>query len=158
MALGDGVVKGGVTYYVTNEESMVSADRHTMMIPLVMVDGAADFVDQVYAIGDEFAAANGAFEVFYTGTASFDADTMKLAEETMIQGETIGILVALVVLAIVFGALVAALLPIALGVVAIVAALGLTALVGQAMDLSFFITNMVTMMGLAVGINKPEIK
>ena len=51
------------------------------------------------------------------------------------------------------GALAAALLPIALGIVAIVAALGLTAIVGQAMDLTFSVTNMITMMGLAVGID-----
>jgi RND superfamily putative drug exporter len=151
--LGDGVIKGGVNYYITGEESLVSADRHSMMIPLVMPENGFEYVDQVYAVGDAFAASNTEFEVFYTGTASFDADTTKLAEETMSKGETIGILVALVVLAIVFGALVAALLPLALGIVAIVAALGLTALVGQGMDLSFFITNMVTMMGLAVGID-----
>jgi len=153
LALGDNVVKGGVNYFLTGDELLVSADRHTTMVPLVMVDDAAEVVDQVYAVGDDFAAKNGDFEIFYTGTASFDADTMKLAEDTMSKGETIGIMVALVVLAVVFGALVAALLPIALGVVAIVAALGLVSLVGQAMDLSFFITNMVTMMGLAVGID-----
>ncbi|MEL7563138.1 MMPL family transporter [Dehalogenimonas sp. 4OHTPN] len=152
-ALGDGVIKGGVNYYMTQDESLVSADRHSMMIPLLMPENGSDYVDQVYAVGDAFAAANVDFEIFYTGTASFDADTTKLAEETMSKGETIGILVALVVLAVVFGALVAATLPIALGIVAIVAALGLTSLVGQAMDLSFFVTNMVTMMGLAVGID-----
>jgi putative drug exporter of the RND superfamily len=65
----------------------------------------------------------------------------------------IGIGAALIILAIVFGALSAALLPIAIGGVAIVLALGLTALVGQAMDLTFTVTNMITMMGLAVGID-----
>ncbi len=151
-ALGDGVIKGGVNYYLTGDESLVSADRHSMLIPLIMPEDGADYVNQVYTVGDAFAAASG-LEIFYTGTASFNADTMKLAEDTMSKGETIGILVALVVLAIVFGAIVAALLPIALGIVAIVAALGLTALVGQAMDLVFFVTNMITMMGLAVGID-----
>ncbi|MGI2336004.1 MAG: MMPL family transporter [Dehalogenimonas sp.] len=152
LALGDGVVKGGVTYYMTGDESMVSTNRHATLIPLVLPGDGHEVVDQIYAVGNDFAAAAG-FEVFYTGNASFNADTMKLAEDTMTKGETIGILVAMVVLAAVFGAVVAALLPIALGVVAIVAALGLAALVGQAMDLTFFITNMVTMMGLAVGID-----
>ena len=86
-------------------------------------------------------------------SASFGHDTTILAEDTMKTGETVGILVALVVLAIVFGALIAATLPIILAIVAIVAALGLTSLVGQAMDLTFTITNIVTMMGLAVGID-----
>jgi RND superfamily putative drug exporter len=108
-------------------------------------------MDQVYALGDKY--ATGAFEVFHTGTAAWSADGMKLGEDQMKNGESIGITAALIVLAIVFGALAAALLPIAIGAVAIVVALGLTALVGQAMDLTFSVTNMITMMGLAVGID-----
>ena len=60
---------------------------------------------------------------------------------------------ALVVLALVFGAIAASLLPIVMAVAAIVVALGATAVIGQAYDLPFFVTNMITMMGLAVGID-----
>jgi RND superfamily putative drug exporter len=91
--------------------------------------------------------------VYQTGGASFNADAITLAESTMKTGEIIGVGVALVVLAIVFGALAAAFLPIALGVVAIVVAMGLTYFVGHWMDLSFTVTNMLSMMGLAVGID-----
>jgi RND superfamily putative drug exporter len=48
---------------------------------------------------------------------------------------------------------VSALLPVSLGMIAVVAALGLISLVGHFMQLSFTITNIVTMMGLAVGID-----
>ena len=116
IGLGDKVVVGGVNYYMTFDASLVSADRHSTMIPLVMVDKAENYVDQVYAVGDKLVADNTQFKVYYTGTASFNADTMALAENTMSKGESIGIMVALVVLAVVFGALVAALLPIALGI------------------------------------------
>jgi RND superfamily putative drug exporter len=58
-----------------------------------------------------------------------------------------------VILVIVFGALVAAGMPILLAVVAIVASFGLTSALGRIWDLSFFITNMITMIGLAVGID-----
>src|SRR3990170_331975 len=47
----------------------------------------------------------------------------------------------------------AALVPLVLGVFSIVVAVGLTALLGQAFELSFFATNVITMMGLAVGID-----
>ena len=43
--------------------------------------------------------------------------------------------------------------PAALALVAIIVALALTSLVGQAFELSFFIVNMVTGMGLALGID-----
>ncbi|MHB8105319.1 MAG: MMPL family transporter, partial [Dehalococcoidales bacterium] len=139
------------TYYMTHDTSMISADRHTTLIPFTMPYEAYEKMDQIYAIGDKY--NGGAFEVFHTGSAAFVADSMKLGTDTASKGEGIGITAALIILAIVFGALAAALLPVALGIVAIIVALGLTALVGQAMDLTFFVTNMVTMMGLAVGID-----
>ena len=54
---------------------------------------------------------------------------------------------------IVLGALIAAGIPILLALISIVVALGATAVISQAIDLSFFITNMITMIGLAVGID-----
>jgi RND superfamily putative drug exporter len=151
MALGQDVVLGGATYYMTQDPSMVSPDRHSTLIAFNMPMDADEKMDQVYALGDRY--ATGGFEVFHTGSAAFMADSMELGESSMSTGETIGISAAIVILAIVFGAIAAAVLPIVLGIVSIVVALGLTALVGQAMDLTFMITNMITMMGLAVGID-----
>ena len=150
-ALGPETFLGGATYYMTQDPSMVSPDRHSTFIPFKMPSDGDTRMDQVYAIGDKYAVDG--FEVFHTGAAAFMADSMKLGDETTQRGEMIGITVALVVLIFVFGAVAAALLPLALGIVAIIIALGLTALVGQTMDLTFMITSMITMMGLAVGID-----
>lgn len=152
MSLGKDVVLGGATYYMTGVESMVSVDRHSTFIPITLPPGTEKQVDKIYQASDSYAQA-GVFEIYHTGDASFAEDTSSLAENTMKTGETIGIAIALVVLAIVFGALAAALFPIVLGIIAIVAALGLTAIVGQVMDLTFTVTNIITMMGLAVGID-----
>jgi RND superfamily putative drug exporter len=151
IALGEDIVLGGATYYMTESPMMVPADRHSTFISLTMPMDADEEIGRVYEIGDRY--ATDSFEIFYTGTAPFMADSMELGESSMARGETIGISAAVVILAIVFGAIAAAILPIVLGMVAIAVALGLTALVGQAMDLTFMITNMVTMMGLAVGID-----
>jgi putative drug exporter of the RND superfamily len=60
--------------------------------------------------------------------------------------------VALVMLVFVFGAVVASVIPIILaGAIAI--ALGAAAVFGLAFDLPFFIANIITMIGLAVGID-----
>src|SRR5206468_2436802 len=75
------------------------------------------------------------------------------AQHDLETGESIGIPIALIVLVIVFGALLAAGVPLVLGILAIVGAVGLSALVGHISQLSFFITNVITMMGLAVGID-----
>jgi RND superfamily putative drug exporter len=57
------------------------------------------------------------------------------------------------VLLAVFGALVASLLPLGLGLVAIAVAMGAVGLLGLAFHLAFTVTNMVSMMGLAVAID-----
>ena len=151
MALGDEVFLSGYTYYMTQEPSMVSIDRHSTLISFTMPMDADERIDEVYEVGDSF--TDDDFEVFYTGSASFMADSMELGEDSMMRGEVIGITAAIVILTIVFGAVAAAIPPIILGMAAIAVALGLTALVGQTMDLTFMIQNMITMMGLAVGID-----
>ena len=52
-----------------------------------------------------------------------------------------------------FGTVVAALVPLVLAIFAIMVALALAALIGQISPLSFFVVNMLTFMGLAVGID-----
>ncbi len=93
------------------------------------------------------------FETYITGGYTADADFRHAADEDLKTGELFGIGAALVVLLLVFGAVVASLVPVVLAIVSIAVALGLTALVGQAFELSFFVVNMLVMMGLAVGID-----
>jgi RND superfamily putative drug exporter len=93
------------------------------------------------------------FQGLIAGPATLTNDFNAIAEEDLRTGETIGIAVALVVLVLVFGTVASGVIPIILAVVAIAIAMGLAALVGQFFDLSFFITNMITMIGLAVGID-----
>src|SRR3970282_711306 len=87
------------------------------------------------------------------GPATLPHAFTQSAEEDLRTGEAVGIGVALVVLVLVFGIVASGVIPIILAVVAIAIAMGLAALVGQFFDLSFFITNMITMIGLAVGID-----
>jgi putative drug exporter of the RND superfamily len=152
-ALGPTVVTSTASFYQTDDPTMVSEDRHATLVPIVMagtMDDAQENVDRLHEVTDRI---DGDFRALVAGEATLFKDFNDLAEEDLRRGESIGILVALVVLAVVFGALVAALLPIAMAVVAIVLALAGVALIGQAFGFSFFVTNMVTMMGLAVGID-----
>ncbi len=106
------------------------------------------------AINDAAASVqHEGFRVIPFGNASVGVLFDALAEKTLVQGEAIGVGIAVIILAIVFGALVAAGVPIVLGLVSITVAVGLTAVVGQAFELSFFIVNMITMMGLALSID-----
>ncbi|MFC2027386.1 MMPL family transporter [Chloroflexota bacterium] len=152
MNLGEEIVLSGANYYETQDESLVSEDRHSMIIPLMLTENEENIIAPIHNIVDE-SNTGVAFEVLITGDATMKSDSIALADEVLLTGESIGIMVALVILAVVFGALASALLPIFLAIVAVVVSLGLTALLGQTLDLFFFVQNMITMMGLAVGID-----
>ena len=154
-ALGPEVVTTGRHFYQGSDDSLVSADRMTAIIPLVLTgaldDATENIVDVVEVV--EHANTDDGFRVLTVGEASIAHESNELAQEDLEQGERFGVPIALVVLVVLFGAVVAALVPLGLAVVAIVVALGIAALIGQAVDLIFFITLMITMIGLAVGID-----
>jgi putative drug exporter of the RND superfamily len=153
--LGPGVVERVGSFYQLQDPSLVSPDRHATLLPVVMagsVEQAADHIATLRGVVDRVDGGDG-FEVLLAGQGALSEDFNTIAEEDLRQGESIGVVVALVVLVGVFGAVVAALLPVGLAVLAIMAAVGTVALLGLAFGFSFFVTNMITMMGLAVTID-----
>ncbi|WP_084105013.1 MMPL family transporter [Demequina sp. NBRC 110056] len=141
-----------VTVPTAEQPAPVSEDGATALVqvafvPTVSEDAAAAYLDALD--GAELEGFTFASVGELSGEQMFDT----LAEEGLIRGEAIGIGVALVILLVVFGALVAAGIPLVVAIVSITMAVGATALVGQAFELSFFVVNMITMMGLALGID-----
>jgi RND superfamily putative drug exporter len=135
-------------------QGMVSQDRKTLLIPVTLagdIDEATENATKFHK--DLDALAGEGFDLNSVGFVSIGAENAEISDEDIAQGESIGILAALVILVVVFAALVAAGLPIILGVVSIVSAMGITAIVSHMFDLSFFVTSMITMIGLAVGID-----
>jgi RND superfamily putative drug exporter len=132
-----------------------SADGDAVLLPVVMDDEAGDpeeTIDDVVTAVEESRTED--LDVTMTGTYTVDRDFMTLSEEDLQNGEIkFGLPAALLILLLVFGTVVAGLVPLLLAVVAIVVALALTSLVGQAFELSFFVVNMLTGMGLALGID-----
>jgi RND superfamily putative drug exporter len=141
--------------YLT-ESGPVSEDGTTALLPVVVQTQSfgvlQEIAGEMNAIIDEVGVPEG-FTVRTFGNGTLNEDFTHLAEETLQRGEAVGVFIALIILVVVFGTVVAALVPIILAVVAITVALGLITLLGQLLELSFFVTNMVTMIGLAVGID-----
>jgi RND superfamily putative drug exporter len=131
--------------------SLVSQDQHYTLIPVTL----KDFEDATIEKLRDIAATSqqDGFSVQVAGTGSLNVDFTTIAEEDLRKGESIGIGVALIVLIIVFAAIVAAIVPIVMAIFAIAVALGLVALIGQLFSFNLFVENMVTMIGLAVGID-----
>ncbi len=153
-ALGPEVV-GHVGSFLT-EDGPVSESGRSALLPVTLAGTDADAAaEQASAIREAVGevAAPASITATVTGPATLENEFNHIAEEDLRTGETIGIVVALVVLVFVFGAVVAGFVPIALGISSIAVALGAASIVGLAFDLSFFVTNMITMIGLAVGID-----
>ena len=155
VALGPDIVAGGLNYWLTGDESLVSADRRTTIMPVNVagdLEQAIENVEEVVHVTSEADGRDG-FRVLVGGEASIDWERAELAESDLQKGERFGIPVALIILLIIFGSAVAAALPIGLAIVSIGVSLGIASLVGQAFELSFFVTLMITMIGLAIGID-----
>jgi RND superfamily putative drug exporter len=153
--LGPEIVDGGISYYLTGDESLVSSDRQTTIMPFLMAGDREQADANIGEVLEVVEAANeqGEFEVLIAGSASISEDFGNQAKKDLTTGEVFGIPIALVVLVLVFGALGAAIIPLILGVLSIVVAIGITTAFGQIIPFSFFVTNVITMIGLAVGID-----
>jgi uncharacterized membrane protein YdfJ with MMPL/SSD domain len=141
------------TFYDTGERRLVSRDRDATGMLVALGGDAEDDIEGVVEAVQRADARNG-LDASITGEFTLDADFSTLAEEDLRNGELgFGLPAALIVLLLVFGSVVAGLIPMLLAIVSIVVALALAALVGQAFPLSVFATNMLTGMGLALGID-----
>jgi RND superfamily putative drug exporter len=144
-----------VTSYLDGAEGLVSADGQTVLI-IVTLSGDEDDADEVVGpLVDLVHAVDGTdgFRVTTAGFGSVGIEFSDLIAETLEQGELVGITFALVILLLVLGAVVAAGLPIILALLSIFVAVGATALVSNAMEMSDFIVFIITLVGLAVGID-----
>ena len=89
-----------------------------------------------------------------TGEETLDHDFNILSQEDLENGELkFGLPAALIILLLVFGAVVAGLIPLLMAIVSIIVALGFVSLLAQPFELSVFVINMLTGMGLALGID-----
>jgi putative drug exporter of the RND superfamily len=153
MALGSDVVAGYADYTTDPNPVLISADRHSALLLFTMTKPVGDAGDDAGALATTVreAVAGSGFDAFVTGEASINSDFGATAESDLRTGEIFGVGIALVILVLVFGAVVTAAVPLVMALASILLAMGITALVGRVMDLSFFITNMITMIGLAMG-------
>ncbi|MGH2679486.1 MAG: MMPL family transporter [Actinomycetota bacterium] len=131
-----------------------SEDGNTVLFSVVLsgdLDEATEHVADLEKIRED--ASGSGFETLILGQATSSEEFKRISEEDIRVGESVGVVVALIVLVIVFGALVAGVSPIIMAIFAIAVSLGIVALIGQVWRFTFFAPNLISMMGLAVGID-----
>jgi uncharacterized membrane protein YdfJ with MMPL/SSD domain len=149
-------VKGepGITGVVTDVRPgspFVSANGRAVLIEL----RAATDPDIKPVVRDvEAISGPGGLSAAVTGEHTVGSDFTTQASSDLRHGElNFGLPISLVILVLVFGSVVAGLLPVLLALVSIVVGLGIAGLLAHEFGVSIFIVNMMTGMGLALGID-----
>ena len=145
-----GVAQNTRTYVDADDASLVSRDRHATVMPLAIADEeAAEVIEAV-----ERADADPAFAVAITGSQTRDHDFVEMSASDLENGELkFGLPAALIVLLLVFGTVVAGLVPLLMALLSIVVAMGVISVLSQWFEFSIYTVNMLAAMGLALGID-----
>ncbi len=94
-----------------------------------------------------------ALKLELTGEIPLNFDIRKASADDVRRGESLVIPATLLLLLVAFGSLVAAIIPLAVGELAIATTLAITGLLAQRLHLSILVQNLATMLGLGLGID-----
>ena len=141
------------TFYDTGDPAMVSEDGRVVLASVELSDDSDRSIDQVLdtvkASQDEAAG----FEIGIAGNATLERQLDKIVEEDFSRIFLVSIVIGLIILLIAFRAVVAAVIPLVMAVGSIFTAIAVATLFSHAYSLVDFYTEMILLMGLAVGID-----
>jgi putative drug exporter of the RND superfamily len=142
--------------FAKGNESQVSKDGRSLLVNFKLHGDetqAEDSVGAVLAATKRAQAANPSVYIGEFGGASANKALSKAFEDDFKKAETLSLPITLLILVLAFGALVAAGVPLLLGLTAVMATLGLVALPSQIVPLGENTASIVLLVGLAVGVD-----
>lgn len=146
-----------VTWRNAGDPSVVSPDGRITFVLVGMRELADGATSEIPALREAVHAAQAAvgpdFVTQVTGSPAFDYDTRTVAAQDSDRLEQRLLPLTWLLLILVFGALVAAFVPVAVGFLAIFVAMGIESMLAALMPMSIFVLNITTMVGLGVGID-----
>jgi RND superfamily putative drug exporter len=136
----------------TVDEAMISKDDHHSLVVVELEEGSYSERQDAY-VDLRQDVRPGPFEVVAAGEMPLNEDFERVTERDLKRAEAVSLPLALLMLLFVFGSVVAAGLPIGVGVLAVTGGFVGTLLLARLMDVSIYATNIVTMIGLGVAID-----
>ncbi|HAL48669.1 MAG TPA: MMPL family transporter [Dehalococcoidia bacterium] len=140
-----------VTYHNTLDENMVSPDGRTTyaFVSLdINIDSAVELVSEIRS-----GLQQSELDVWVTGGIAIFADLNEASEHDLRRAEIITLPVLLIALLIVFKGVFAAGLPLAMGGLSIVVTLALVYALAQFTDMSIFVLNIASFLGLGMAVD-----
>jgi uncharacterized membrane protein YdfJ with MMPL/SSD domain len=156
-----GAAAGPIAGVSLSDEARAQAERQaraggTIVVPLraeVDENGATDVATDLrdrLGVGD---GAQAGVTTHFVGQGALWAAMQELSKEDLAKAETAGFPLVLLILLLVFGSLTAAALPLALGFVSVLVTGALIYVLSQSMEMSVFVTNMASMIGIGVAVD-----
>ena len=142
--------------YTKQNVAQISRDGHSASVTFEIPGGAKQSQDKVAPILAATAAAQKAhpeLRIEQFGAASTGKAVSKMFADDLKKAETLSLPITLVILLLAFGALVAAGLPLLLGITAVMATMGIVAGVSQLSPVTENLSSIVVLIGLAVGVD-----
>ncbi|MFC7481626.1 MMPL family transporter [Luedemannella flava] len=146
-------VSGVVSYWQTKAPAMRSTDGRDAIITAHVAGDDTQIVANTEKILDEYGADQPAFTVRAAGLAAVNVDVRSEVGTSLALAEGIAVPLTLLLLIIAFRSAVAALLPLAIGGLAIIGTFAELYVLGSITDVSIFAINLTTAMGLGLAID-----
>ena len=145
-------VERAISYYDTGSPAFVSGDRHATYAAITLVGDDDDELDEHYqAVKDDLAAPG--LETSYGGPSAVFFDVGDQVGEDIGRAEAVSLPIVLVLCLLILGGLVAAVLPLVVGGIAILGAFTLLRVLSLFTDVSVFAINVITLLGLGLAID-----
>ncbi len=140
------------SYWTTGIPSLKSATGEQALV-IGVIEGSDDHVkERIEALSPKY-TRDGELEVGVGGFAEIYREMQENIESDLVKAETIALPITLLLLLLVFGSVVAASLPLAVGGIAIIGAFFLLSVIADLTDVSIFALNLTTMLGLGLAID-----
>ncbi|HEY5193111.1 MAG TPA: MMPL family transporter [Solirubrobacteraceae bacterium] len=130
--------------------------QRTLVVPLdvnVNEEGATNVATKLRGALDLNGPDNGPVALHLVGQSALWAGLQDLSKKDLSTAESTGFPIVALILVAVFGSLIAASLPLALGLVSVLITGAIIYLLSMTMEMSVFVTNMASMIGIGVAVD-----
>ncbi|WP_405694744.1 MMPL family transporter [Streptomyces sp. NBC_01185] len=146
-------ITGVGSYWRTKSPALRSGDGHEAIVAARIEGdekGAGEVLDRIAPV---YRGTHGPVEVSVGGPVAVRHEMQSIIQEDLLRAELIALPVTLVLLVMVFGSAIAALLPLAVGIVAILGTNAVLRGITEFTDVSVFAQNLTTALGLGLAID-----
>jgi len=144
---------GVVSYYSSGSRNLVGDGGHLTFATLRLPLAPDDAKSKVTPIRQALGTPAGFEKTLVGGQAAADHDLSPITDHDLKKAEFITFPLALAILLVVFASLTSALLPILMALVTIFMSMGAVRLVGELTPLSIYVPNVITLIGIGIGID-----